>query len=181
MSINPTKFILKILAASFCLGNIAQAELNHFEEVRRLLEEEAVFLNTSLGLNIFGCGGLFVEDISALELIVEVPGRLELRKARMIFTAALQDWINRVNADKAARPYFKTFPMTVDNFELRMILQEYDLKSDETDPIPAFIFNVGDKIVYCYRRESGALTPFLRESFTEVLAEISRQKALRRR
>lgn len=180
MQLNLLKNFLKFLALTFCFAMPVRADLNHFVEVRRLLEEEAVFLNSSLGLNIFGCGGLFVEDIVALELMVEIPGRLELGKVRMIFTAALQDWINRVNADEQARPYLRNYPMTVDNFELRMILQEYDLKSDLLDPIPTFIFNIGDKIVYCYRNELGALTPFMRESFSGVLQELNKQKKCRR-
>lgn len=166
---------LFILISNFAVTD----ELSHFTEVRRLLEEEAVFLNTKLGFNIFGCGGSFVNDISTLELTVEVPGRLELPRARMMFVGALQDWINRVNGDKRARPFYKNFPMTVNNFEFRMILGEYEVKSHIDEPSIAFIFNNGDTVVYCYRKETGGLAPFYRETFAEALKILENRKSKR--
>lgn len=175
-------FLLTTLSLTFCnpcFSKEKETELDHFIEVRRLLEEEAVFLNNCLGFTIFGCGGLFVKNIETLELIVEVPGGPNMEMSRTLFAGALQDWINRVNADVQARPYYNNFPMTVDNFEFRMITQNFDVQSCADKPKIAFVFNVGDKIIYCIRTNEGKLTPFFRENLSEVLNDLAAKKALK--
>jgi len=167
-------FIAIILA--LCLSQPLLSDTYQVEQVRRLLQEEALFLNSKLKFQIFGCGGSFSDTIDVLELTVQVPGKMTLPKARLVFVAALRDWMNRVNCDTLARPYYKNYPMLINNFEFRMILPEFDEKSDEESPKIALIFNVGDKIVYCYRKESGALTPFLRESYDQAVKKITTTK-----
>lgn len=146
------------------------AEPCHITEATRLLIKQGLKLNRELGFNILGYGGSCAKEIKQLEFIVEMPWKPPLSDARMIFVGILYEWIKEVNDDDKARPYYSNDPMIPENFELRMLLGNFDVSSSKLEPKVSFIFNIGEKIVYCYRDENtGKLTPFLRENYYQVL------------
>lgn len=171
--------MIKIVSSAAFTSFIAmcgflQADLCHIEEGKRLVFEEALFLQEKLHFSLFSCGGGYKDCINSLEITVEVPGKLDLPKARIVFTGVIENWLRKINQDQQARPYYKNYPMTLDNIELRMMFADFDIESNPEKPRIACVFNVGEKIVYCLRNELGVLEPFYRESFREAVAKIKK-------
>ncbi len=170
------RHIFRILAVLFASAtHPLYSEAPHVEEAIRLLNEEASFLNMRLGFDIFSTGGAFLENIDRLELAVEMP-EMQLPDVKLMFSAVLINWLAAVNADEKARPYFKNYPMTADNIELRILTTDFDKTSTPEDPKVAFMFNVGNKIVYCIRDEgTRQLEPFLRETYDPIKSKCPAQ------
>lgn len=145
-------------------------EYPHVKEASRLLLDEALILVTNYNFKVFGLGGGLLEKINSLELTIETPVCLNLNEARGVFTLILNDWIQRVNKDEKARSFFKNYPMTAENFELRIILGNFDTLSNKEEEKLALVFNDGDKFVYCYRDgETKSLEPLSSESYKDAL------------
>ncbi len=160
------KHLIISLATAFAsFAGLIQGEERHVIEARRYLQEEATVFQ-SLGFKIFSWGGSFINQINALMLSVELPVTVDFSNSRTVFTICLFDLISSVNENKQAYPYYKNYPMTVENIEFRMITKDFDTLSSHKDPVVSLIFNVGDKIIYCHRDETTkSLVPFFRESF----------------
>ncbi len=150
-------------------------EQPHVHEAFRLLAEESVLLSNKLNMQIIGCGGIFNDSIESLEIVYRVPGRMDITNARLVFIAIIQEWLKRLNSDMQARVFYKNFPMTIDNLELRMMLSEYDERSTKKNAKIALMFNLGKRIVYCYRDKNGTICPFLRENYCDAVKEIEKQ------
>jgi hypothetical protein len=161
------KYFFFVFALIVRGAELISADPRPLSEGVRLLSEEMRYLKGK-SFGIFGVGGSFNDAINILELTVECPVSLSLLDSRKLFTTILKDWINRVNADIEAWVYYRDFPMTVNNFELRMMFKDFDTPSSQPDPKISFIFNVEDQIIYCYRNTAtNCLEPFFCEKFPQ--------------
>lgn len=164
------KFISSSIGLLVLLFGTIYASHKHVEEGRRLILEEAVFFNRQMNFNIFGCGGSFFDGkINKLELTLESNLQCDLNQSRELFSVCLLDWLNKINNDEKAKFFLKEYPFKGQNLDLRIIFRDYDIPSSKDNPKIAFVFNCGDKIVYCHRdKDSGLLKAFSRDNLNDI-------------
>ena len=76
-------------------------------------------------------------------------------------------------------PYLAKFPVTSEEYELRIMLPAYEELSSTENPKLAFIFNIGDTIFLAHREEtSKSLRVYKEVNFGEVIDKVHEKSEL---
>lgn len=167
------KIFFTLLLLAVCFLNSLNATPAHVTQAKRLLEKEALHLNSYWMQDVVEVGGSFLDTINSFEFTIQAPESLDFEMDRCVYIAMLTEWLEQLNSDKKAQKYYKNFLLTLDNIDLRFLTADFDTASDKENPLLALIFNVGEKIIYCYRdKTTGKLEPFHRETYEEAFQNL---------
>ena len=123
-----------LLFASCSLFSAATKELPHPYPGRSpwvqaggtIICRSADMLRDRHGVRLIGSGGNMMRDISILSFTFEVRGPLSVNEARQLALSCLDEIIEQINSDEAARPYLKKHPSDDENVELFLVIRGED-------------------------------------------------------
>jgi len=123
---------------------------------------------------MIGYGGKFIDKIQRLEMVFsskKVPFNEGLY-AMMLFSL-LED----INDHKERfGTHLAKFPVTSEEYELRIMLPDYQVLSLPENPKLAFIFNIGDTIFLCHRETvSKRLRIYTKMNFGDVINTVNQK------
>lgn len=170
------KLLLIIFPIALFWNQTIFCELPHVEAVIQLLSYESQLIKDKFDFKILGVGGSFIEKINKISMLVELPEKFCPTDPdccidpRMTIVVLLKHFIDQTNAIEKIRPFLKNYPFTAENFEYQVILPDFQKCSSESNPKVVFVYNKGNRIVYCYRdAETKRLEPLYSEPFDEAL------------
>ena len=95
--------------------------------------------------------------------------RLDVSAARRLYIDGVEDLLHRYNTDKVVRPYLHNFPFTLSNLDIALLLEN---RSGGFVPrnFVASVFNVDNRIIYCYfDEEQNGLLDLHEESYEDAV------------
>lgn len=170
------KILIIIFSTILFWNQTIFCEPQHVEAAIQLLSFESQFIENKLNFKILGVGGSFIDQINKISLIVEIPEKFCPADPnccvdpRMTIVVLLKHFIDQTNAIEKIKPFLKNYPFTAENFDYQVILPNFQKCSSKQDPKVVFVYNKGNRIVYCYRdAETKRLEPLYSEPFDEAL------------
>jgi hypothetical protein len=131
-----------------------------------------MFLTKIPEVKLIAAGGRFVDKIHRINMIYSSE---KVRFDEEFYAIMLFSYLEDLNNhEERFRPYLSNFPLTSENYELRIMLPDYKTVSSKESPKPAFIFNIGDTVYLCHREnQSKQLQIYKRVEFGKIIENIN--------
>jgi hypothetical protein len=162
-------FTSKTLESQKVFGN------SHIEAALSIVRVHSKYFLTKLpGVKFVGWGGRFMDKINRIEMLYAVD---KMPITGELFAMLLFSVLEDINShEERFGPYLAMFPLSSEDYELRLMLPDYRTQSTREDPKPAFIFNIGDTIFSCHREiGSGSLKVFKKQQFGDIIEQLKRE------
>ncbi len=148
---------------------------NHIEAAQSIFRVHSNYFTELLPeLKMIGYGGKFMDKIQRIDVLyVSKKASFNEELYAMMLFSFLQDLNNH---KERFSPYFAKFPVTAEEYELRIMLPEYQTLSPAEDPQLAFMFNIGDTIFLCHRETiSKRLKIYKKMEFSDVIDAVNQK------
>ncbi len=135
------------------------------------------FINKVPASKLVGWGGNFQNKINRLEMLYSID---KIPVDGEFFTLLLFSYLEDISLhEERFGPYLVSFPFTPDEYELRIMLADYQTLSSIEHPKASLIFNIGDTVFFCHREErSKALKVYKKEHLSDLLKSIKERYPL---
>ncbi len=145
---------------------------SHIEAALSIIRVHSKYFTTQLpGAKRVGWGGKFIDKINRIEMLYSID-KMPINSE--LYSMLLFSFLEDINLhEERFGPYLATFPVSSEEYELRLMLADYQTLSTEKSPKLAFIFNIGDSIFFCHREMvSGCLKVFKQEQFNVIIDKV---------
>lgn len=99
-------------------------------------------------LFVIGSGGAMMGDIQKVNASYLSFERMNLEEARKLYIEVVEGYINQYNKDEPIRPYLHDYPVTIENFQVR-IGYENDQRKHMGEGYIAYVFKNKNNVIYC--------------------------------
>jgi hypothetical protein len=132
---------------------IGISKMDH--EVGKCINEYAKSQKTHRGMEVMGTGGSNPNGLyKRIHVHFYCYKHLDVPEARRLFVASALEFIERMNSNEKLRPFLEEYPATIENIKIDINCFDDAGRGDLGDfvdpPYVAFMFHVGNRLIYCF-------------------------------
>ncbi len=130
-------------------------------------------------LSLVGKGGAMMGDIQQVDAFYDSYERLNVEEARRLFVDVAEGYISRYNQNEEVRPYLRNYPVTIDNFRIRIGFENENRQHMDGGYVALVSYiNAKRRIFYSgYDHETKKFTDLHEESYETALEIVQQEKS----